>query len=84
MNFVIENPKLLYTALAGVIIFILKTYVFKDKFTPELDSWLNVILPSVFFAFAGYFKRITKSQAKVLEMPKVKAEVMTEEIKTQT
>ena len=67
MNFVIENPKLLYTALAGVIIFILKTYVFKDTFSPELSSWLDIILSSVILGLLGRYTRLTKSEAVVLE-----------------
>jgi len=67
MNFVLENPKAVITAASGVIIFVLKTYVFKDTFTPELSSWLDVILSSVFLVLLGRYTRITKSEAVVLE-----------------
>lgn len=66
-DFAVENPKLIYTALGGIVIFILKTYVLKEAFTPELESWLNVILPTFFLFLIGRFTRITKSEAKVLE-----------------
>jgi hypothetical protein len=67
MNFVLENPKAVVTAAVGVILFVLKTYVLKDAFTPELSSWLNLILSSVILGFIGRYTRITKSEAKVLE-----------------
>jgi hypothetical protein len=67
MNFVLENPKFLTTAMSGVVIFILKTYVFKDSFSPELSSWLDIILSSVILGLLGRFTRITKSEAVVLE-----------------
>jgi len=67
MNFVLENPKAVITAASGVIIFVLKTYVFKDTFTPELSSWLDIILSSVFLVLLGRYTRITKSEAVVLE-----------------
>jgi hypothetical protein len=67
MNFVLENPKAVVTAAVGVILFVLKTYVLKDAFTPELSSWLNLILSSVILGFIGRYTRISKSEAKVLE-----------------
>jgi hypothetical protein len=67
MNFVLENPKAVVTAAVGVILFVLKTYVLKDAFTPELSSWLDLILSSVILGFIGRYTRITKSEAKVLE-----------------
>ncbi len=67
MNFVLENPKAVITAATGVIIFVLKTYVFKDTFTPELSSWLDIILSSLFLILIGRYTRITKSEAVVLE-----------------
>lgn len=66
MNFAIENPKATVTAAIGVIVFVLKTFVLKDSFTPELESWLNILLPTVFLFLIGRFTRITKSEAKVL------------------
>jgi hypothetical protein len=67
MNFVLENPKAVVTAAVGVILFVLKTYVLKDAFTPELSSWLDLIFSSVILGFIGRYTRITKSEAKVLE-----------------
>ena len=67
MNFVLENPKAVVTAAVGVILFVLKTYVLKDAFTPELSSWLDLILSSVILGLIGRYTRITKSEAKVLE-----------------
>jgi hypothetical protein len=67
MNFVLENPKALVTAISGIAIFILKTYVFKDTFSPEISSWLDVILSSVILGLLGRYTRITKSEAIVLE-----------------
>ena len=67
MNFVLENPKAVVTAAVGVILFVLKTYVLKDAFNPELSSWLDLILSSVILGFIGRYTRITKSEAKVLE-----------------
>ena len=67
MNFVLENPKAVVTAAVGVILFVLKTYVLKDAFTPELSSWLDLILSSVILGFIGRYTRITKSEAKVLD-----------------
>ena len=47
-----ENPKAFTIALTGIVIFLLRTYVFQNTFSPELESWLNVLLPSIFlFAF---------------------------------
>lgn len=66
-NIMIENPKATIVAVTGLIIFVLKTYVFKDTFSPEIEAWLNVILPSVFWAFLGRYTRISKDQAKVLD-----------------
>ena len=81
MNFVLENPKAIVVAATGIIVFVIKTFLLKDAFTPEIESWLNVILPSVFLALLGRFTRITKSQATVLEMPQTKTEVIKEDIK---
>ena len=67
MNFVAENPKAIVTLCVGVIIFALKTFVFKDSFSPEIESSLNVILPTVFVGLIGRFTRITKSEATVLK-----------------
>ena len=67
MNFVLENPTAVVTAAVGVILFVLKTYVLKDAFTPELSSWLDLILSSVILGFIGRYTRITKSEAKALE-----------------
>ena len=67
MNFAQENPKFLTTAMTGIIIFVLKTYVFKDSFSPELSSWLDIILSSVILGLLGRYTRITKSEAVVLE-----------------
>lgn len=67
MNFVLENPKLLITAISGIVLYFLKAYVFKDSFTPEMSEWINIILSSVVLALLGYFKRVTKSEAVVLE-----------------
>ena len=67
MNFVLENPKAVVTAMSGLVIFVLKTYVFKDTFSPELSSWLDIILSSVILGLLGRFTRITKSEAVVLE-----------------
>jgi len=58
MNFVLENPKAVITAASGVIIFVLKTYVFKDTFTLELSSWLDIILSSLFLILIGRYTRI--------------------------
>jgi hypothetical protein len=67
MTFVAENPKLLVTAISGLVIFVLKTYVLKDSFTPEISSWLDIILSSVVLGLLGRFSRVTKSEAIVLE-----------------
>ncbi len=67
MNFVLENPKAVVTAAVGVILFVLKTYVLKDAFTPELSSWLDLILSSVILGFIGRYTRISKSEAKILD-----------------
>jgi len=67
MNFVLENPKAVVTAFTGIVIFILKTYVLKDSFSPELSSWLDVILSSIILGLLGRYTRITKSEAIVLE-----------------
>jgi len=67
MNFAQENPKFLTTAITGLVIFVLKTYVFKDTFSPELSSWLDIILSSVILGLLGRYTRITKSEAVVLE-----------------
>ncbi len=69
-NLVLENPKAIVTAAVGVIVFVLKTFVLKDAFTPELESWLNVILPSVFLYLLGKYTRITKGEAELLESVK--------------
>ena len=79
MNFVLENPKAVVTATAGIIIFAIKTFLLKDYFTPEIESWLNLILTSVFLGLLGRYTRITKSQATVLEMPQTKVVVNKEE-----
>lgn len=67
MNFVLENPKATVTAAVGLIIFVLKMFVFKDTFSPELSGQLNVLLSSVILALLGRYTRITKSEAIVLE-----------------
>jgi hypothetical protein len=66
-DWTLENPKATIFAATGVIVFILKIFVFKDKFSPELESWLNVILPTVFGILIARYTRITKSEAIVLE-----------------
>ena len=66
-DWTLENPKALVTGITGLVIFVLKTYVLKDAFTPELSSWLDLILSSVILGFIGRYTRITKSEAKVLE-----------------
>jgi len=67
MNFVLENPKATVTAAVGLIIFVLKMFVFKDTFSPELSGQLNVLLSSVILALLGRYTRISKSEAIVLE-----------------
>ena len=65
-----ENPKAFTIALTGIVIFLLRTYVFQNTFSPELESWLNVLLPSIFLFAFGWFTRITKTEANLLESDK--------------
>ena len=80
MNFVAENPKATITACIGIVVFVLKMLL-KDSFSPELESWLNVILPTVFGALLARYTRISKSEAIVLETSATKKAVALEDLK---
>lgn len=67
MKFVNENPKAIVTVFVAVSVFILKTFVFQDSFSPEVESSLNIVLPSLFIGLLGRFTRITKSEAQILK-----------------
>lgn len=82
MNFALENPKALFTAIGGIVVFALKNYIFKDSFSPEIESYLNVILPVVIFMLLGRFTRISKTDASILneidKQPGTKKDILIE------
>lgn len=70
MDIIFENPKAVGVAIAGIILWLLKTYVITVP--PDVEAWLNVILPAVILALFGRFTRISKDEAAALKTPEVK------------
>lgn len=70
-KFVIENPKMFAVAIAGITVFVLERFVFKETLPPELRSYFDIISLSVTLGLIGRFSRLTKSEAALLKEYKV-------------
>jgi len=63
-EFILENPKAIVTAFTGIVLFVIQKYVF--DLSPEVEGYVNIILPSLFLMLLGRYTRITKSEAELL------------------
>lgn len=63
-EFILENPKAIVTAFTGIVLFVIQKFVF--DLSPEVEGYVNIILPSLFLMLIGRFTRITKSEANLL------------------
>lgn len=63
-EFILENPKAIVCAFTGIVLFIIQKYVF--DLSPEVEGYVNIILPSLFLMLLGRYTRITKSEANLL------------------
>ena len=60
----LENPKAITTAFTGIVLFVIQKYVF--DLSPEVEGYVNIILPSLFLMLLGRYTRISKSEAELL------------------
>ena len=59
-NFLNENPRLIITALAGILIFLIKSK-FENLITPDIEPQINLVLVAAIFSLIGFFSRISKT-----------------------